>query len=93
MNVKISIELSEQQLEFAERLVSQGTYASISDLVQDQIRDLMLGADDIDGEPDPVAAMADEIRSRAELPDDQWLTQEEFWAKVEGKSRLRRGRR
>jgi antitoxin ParD1/3/4 len=73
MNVKISIELSEQQLEFAERLVSQGAYASISDLVQDQIRDLMLGADDIDGEPDPVAAMADEIRRRTELPDDQWI--------------------
>lgn len=90
MNVKISIELSEQQLEFAERLVSQGAYASISDLVQEQIRDLMLGAVDTEGEPDPVTAMADEIRRRATLPDDQWLTREEFWTKVEEKSRLRR---
>lgn len=73
MNVKISVELSEQQLEFAERLASQGVYTSISDLVQEQIRDLMLGAEDLEGEPDPVTAMADEIRRRATLPDDQWI--------------------
>jgi antitoxin ParD1/3/4 len=90
MNVKISIELSEQQLEFAERLVSRGDYASISDLVQDQIRDLMLGAENLEGEADPVTAMADEIRRRVTLPDDQWLSREEFWAKVEERSRVRR---
>lgn len=77
MNVKISIELSEQQLEFAERLVSRGDYASISDLVQDQIRDLMLGVEELEGEGDPVTAMAEEIRRRATLPDDQWITVDE----------------
>jgi antitoxin ParD1/3/4 len=93
MNVKISIELSEQQLAFAERLVSEGAYASISDLVQDQIRDLMLGVDEMEGAADPVTVMADEIRRRASLPDDQWLSRDEFWSKVEERSRLRRDSR
>ena len=77
MNVKISIELSEQQLEFAERLVSRGDYASISELVQDQIRDLMLEVDEPEGEADAVTAMAEEIRRRASLRDDQWITVDE----------------
>lgn len=78
MNVKISIELTENQLEFAERLVREGNYASVSELVQEQIRDLMLGEDEKPADEDPVMAMKDEIRRRMELPDDQWLTEEEF---------------
>ena len=76
MKVKISIELPERHLEFAERLVREGHYASVSDLVQDHIRDLMLAQTDKPTN-DPVMAMKDEIRRRLELPDDQWIRMDE----------------
>jgi antitoxin ParD1/3/4 len=76
MNVKISIELPESQLEFAERKVREGAYASVSEVIAESMRDTML-AEHERGD-DPVMAMKDEIRRRLELPDDQWLSEEEF---------------
>jgi antitoxin ParD1/3/4 len=73
MTVKISIELSERQLEFAERKVREGAYASVSELIEERIRDLMLSEYDETSDHDPVAAMAGEIRRRLQLPDDQWI--------------------
>jgi antitoxin ParD1/3/4 len=78
MNVKISIELPERQMEFIERKVREGTYASPSDFFAEQVRDIMLAESDAVSDGDPVLAMKDEILRRMELPDDQWLSEEEF---------------
>ncbi|MDB5522742.1 MAG: hypothetical protein JWM58_505 [Rhizobium sp.] len=78
MNVKISIELPEHQLEFAERKVREGAYASVSEVITESLRDSMLAEHDNKDANDPVAAMADEIRRRLQTPDDQWLSEEEF---------------
>jgi antitoxin ParD1/3/4 len=77
MNVKISIELPESQLEFAERKVREGAYSSVSELVAESLRDLMLAEHDVAAADDPVLAMKDEIRRRMELPDDQWIRMDE----------------
>jgi antitoxin ParD1/3/4 len=78
MNVKISIELTENQAEFVERLVRDGSYGSVSEIMQEHVRDMMLGGHEKTDENDPVWAMRDEIRRRMETPDDQWLSEEEF---------------
>lgn len=78
MNVKISIELPERQLEFAERKVREGAYTSVSEVVAEGLRDLMLADQGLRVDEDSLLAMQDEIRRRMELPDDQWLTEEEF---------------
>jgi antitoxin ParD1/3/4 len=80
MNVKVSIELPERFLEFAEGMVRDGAYGSLSELVEEHLRDLMLARHD--GAPtqehmDAVTAMKDEIRRRMELPDDQWIRMDE----------------
>ena len=77
MNVKISIELPERQLEFAERKVREGGYASVSEVIAEMLRDNMLAEHDKPTNHDPVLAMKDEIRRRMELPDDQWITMDE----------------
>ena len=77
MSVKISIELPERQLEFAERKVREGAYASVSDVIAESLRDSMLAEREDAAGGDPVAAMADEIRRRMELPDDQWIRMDE----------------
>eukprot|EP01035_Chromulina_nebulosa_P013897 gene13896-biopygen11808 len=76
MNVKISIELPEHQLAFAERKVREGAYASVSEVIADSLRDVMMAENDRKDErrdeDDPIWAMRDEIRRRVALPDDQW---------------------
>jgi antitoxin ParD1/3/4 len=91
MNVKISIELPENQLEFAERMVREGNYASVSEIMQEHVRDLMLAEHDKTTD-DPVMAMKEEIRRRLETPDDQWLNEEEFWKSFEERRQARRGK-
>ena len=46
MNVKVSIELPERYLEFAEGMVRDGAYGSLSDLVAEHLRELMLARHD-----------------------------------------------
>jgi antitoxin ParD1/3/4 len=75
--VKISIELTENQAEFVERLVRDGSYGSVSEIMQEHVRDMMLSERDKGNEDDPVTAMKDEIRRRLELPDDQWIRMDE----------------
>ena len=77
MNVKISIELPERQVEFIERKVRDGTYASPSDFFAEQVRDIMLAESAAASDGDPVLSMKDEIRRRMELPDDQWIRVDE----------------
>lgn len=81
MNVKVSIELPERYLEFAEGMVRDGAYSSISELVEEHLRDLMLAKHDdqplTPEQLDSVMAMKDEIRRRMELPDDQWIPMDE----------------
>jgi antitoxin ParD1/3/4 len=77
MNVKISIELTDNQAEFVERLVRDGSYGSVSEIMQEHVRDMMLSERDKGNEDDPVTAMKDEIRRRLELPDDQWIRMDE----------------
>lgn len=70
MNVKTTITLSEDHLRYAEKLVEDGLYPSISSVVEAAITELFgkeqPGADPLDG-------MSDEIRRRMELPRDQWI--------------------
>ncbi|CAN7506630.1 hypothetical protein LJR235_003450 [Pararhizobium sp. LjRoot235] len=70
MTVKISIELDESHREFAEKMVKDGVYPSISSVVQAGIEQMMLN-DEVPA--DALAGMADEIRRRMELPKDQWI--------------------
>jgi antitoxin ParD1/3/4 len=77
MNVKISIELPERQVEFIERKVREGAFASPSDFFAEQVRDIMLAENDAAPAGDPVLAMKDEILRRMELPDDQWIVMDE----------------
>lgn len=70
MTVKIAIELDDTHREFAEKMVKDGLYPSISSVVQAGIEQMM----ENDAIPaDALAGMADEIRSRMELPRDQWI--------------------
>jgi antitoxin ParD1/3/4 len=77
MNVKISIELPESHLEFLDRKVREGGYASISEVISEFLREAMWAEEDR-ARHDPLLAMKDEILRRLELPDDQWLSEEEF---------------
>lgn len=70
MTVKISIELDDSQRAFAERLVENGTYPSISSVVQAGIDQMML-RDMPSG--DPLAGWDDEIRRRMDTPRDQFI--------------------
>lgn len=81
MNVKVSIELPERVLEFAEGMVRDGAYGSLSEIFEEHLRYKMLERSD--DEPtqeqmDSVTAMADEIRRRMRTPKDQWLSEQEF---------------
>jgi antitoxin ParD1/3/4 len=79
MNVKVSIELPERYLEFAEGMVRGGAYGSLSELVEEHLRDLMLAQRDepTQEQMDAVTAMKDEIRRRMESPEDQWIPMDE----------------
>jgi antitoxin ParD1/3/4 len=79
MNVKVSIEISERYLEFAEGMVRDGAYGSLSEIIEEYLRDMMLSKHD---EPtqeqlDSVTAMADVIRRRMASPADQWIEMDE----------------
>lgn len=81
MNVKVSIEISELSLKFAEGMVRDGAYGSLSELFEERLRDMMLSEHDdkpTNEQMDSVTAMADEIRRRMATPADQWLSEEEF---------------
>jgi Arc/MetJ-type ribon-helix-helix transcriptional regulator len=77
MNVKISIELPENQLEFAERKVRQGSYTSVSEVIAESMRDTILAESENGDKTDPVWETRHEIRRRLETPDDQWITMDE----------------
>ncbi|WP_426236968.1 hypothetical protein [Pararhizobium sp. DWP1-1-3] len=70
MTVKIAIELDETHREFAEKMVADGFYPSVSSVIQAGIEQMMQN-DTVAA--DPLAGMADEIRRRMELPKDQWI--------------------
>jgi Arc/MetJ-type ribon-helix-helix transcriptional regulator len=82
MNIKVSIELPERYVEFAEGMVRDGAYNSISEIVEEHFRDLMLAKHDdkplTQEQLNSVMAMKDEIRRRIESPDEKWLNEEEF---------------
>lgn len=79
MNVKVSIELPERYLEFAESMVRDGAYRSLSELVEEHLRDMMLVQRDepTQEQMEAVTAMKDEIRRRMETPEDQWIPMDE----------------
>ncbi|MFK0165737.1 hypothetical protein [Rhizobium sp. NPDC090279] len=69
MNIKTEITLSEYHLRLAEKMVEEGAFPSISSLVEAAIEQI----DQIKHPGDAVSGMADEIRRRMELPEDQWI--------------------
>jgi antitoxin ParD1/3/4 len=71
MTIKTTVTLSESTLREAEALVERGEFASLSQLLEEGARQLILQRQDTH---DPVAGMADEIRRRMELPRDQWIS-------------------
>ena len=85
MNVKVSIELPERYVAFAESMVRDGAYGSLSELVEEHLRNLMLTQRDepTQEQMDAVTVMKDEIRRRMESPADQWLSEEEFDKELE----------
>lgn len=70
MNIKTTITLSERNLRYAEKMVEEGAYPSVSDVIEASMEQMMLNDQSAD---DPLAGMADEIRRRMELPADQWI--------------------
>ena len=70
MNVKTMITLREDDLRYAENMVEEGVFPSISSLVEAGLARIIHG-DTLAG---PLAGMADEIRRRMELPQDQWIS-------------------
>ena len=70
MTVKISIELDDSHRAFAEKMVADGLYPSVSSVVQAGIEQMMQNET---APADALAGMADEIRRRMELPKDQWV--------------------
>ncbi|MGN7292120.1 hypothetical protein [Rhizobium sp. SAFR-030] len=77
MNVKTTIELPEHLLRLAERLVEEGQYPSVDKVVAAGLDELMRTADQLTPEQDRlVASLADTIRERAALPEDQFIDME-----------------
>lgn len=72
MTIKTTIALSEDHLRYAEKLVAEGQYPSISSVIEAGLEQMMAA----ESEHDPVSAMADEINRRMELPRDQWISME-----------------
>lgn len=80
MNIKVSIELPERLLEFAEGMVRDGDYGSLSEIFEEHLRDRLLSRHDdklTTEQLDAVHSMKDEIRRRMDLPDDQWIPMDE----------------
>ena len=69
MNVKTTIMLPEHYLRYAEKMVEDGVFPSVSSVVEAGLEKMMHGGETTD----PLAGMADEIRRRMELPRDQWI--------------------
>lgn len=74
MNVKTEVTLSEHHLRLAEKMIEEGAFPSISSLVEAAIEQIDHIRHHDDAPNDVVSGMADEIRRRIELPDDQWLS-------------------
>lgn len=68
MTVKNMVTLSDEDLRFAEELVEDGRFPSVSDVVKEGLERMRMLEQ---ASNDPLAGMADEIRRRAELPEDQ----------------------
>jgi antitoxin ParD1/3/4 len=68
MSVEITVTLSDQDLRVAEELVEEGRYPSVPDVVSAALTRVRMLERALD---DPLSGMADEIRRRAELPEDQ----------------------
>lgn len=72
MTIKTTIALSEDHLRYAEKLVENGQYPSVSSVIEAGLEQMMAAA----SEKDPISALADEINRRMELPRDQWISME-----------------
>ncbi|PPJ47588.1 hypothetical protein C0075_18795 [Rhizobium sp. KAs_5_22] len=72
MTIKTTIALSEDHLRYAEKLVAEGQYPSISSVIEAGLEQMKAA----ESEQDPVSAMAGEINRRMELPRDQWISME-----------------
>lgn len=70
MTVKIAIELDDTHREFAEKMVADGIYPSVSSVIRAGIEHMM-HSNAVTA--DAMAGMADEINRRMELPKDQWI--------------------
>ena len=73
MTIKTTIALSEDHLRYAEKLVENGQYPSVSSVIEAGIKQMIAA----ESEQDPVSAMADEINRRMELPRDQWISMDD----------------
>jgi hypothetical protein len=85
MNVNISIELSERQKALAEEQMRNSGFDTLSAYFASLI-------ESDSSSHDPVADMRDVIRQRLTLPDDQWLSSDEFWAGFEARRKARIGK-
>ncbi|MGA1800852.1 hypothetical protein [Rhizobium sp. HT1-10] len=70
MNVKTEISLTEDQLRYAERLVKEGSYPSISSVVEAGIARMMIQDE---ATIETHTGLTDEIGRRMALPEEEWL--------------------
>ncbi|SSC64297.1 hypothetical protein [Ciceribacter selenitireducens] len=73
MTIKTTIALSEDHLRYAEKLVAEGQYPTISSVIEAGLEQMMAAG----SEQDPVSSIADEINRRMQLPRDQWISMED----------------
>ncbi len=70
MNIKNNVTLSDQHLQYAERLVESGQFPSVEKVVEAGLDKLMHGEK---LKPEHDVAMADLIRERMDTPRDQFI--------------------
>jgi antitoxin ParD1/3/4 len=88
MNVKTTITLPEGHLRYAEKMVEDGVYPSVSSVIEAGLEKMMHGGETVD----PLAGMADEVRRRMELPQDQWISMKDDNLSDRVKARIARSK-
>ena len=70
MTIKMTVSLPDHVVHYAERLVQEGRYPSLDRVLAASVEDMMSSRQAGD---DPVSAMAEELRRRMELPEEEWI--------------------
>ena len=75
MTIKMTVNLPDHVLHYAEQLVEQGSYPSLDSVLAASVEDMMRSHEG--AQNDPLAGMTDELHRRMALPRDQWIAMDE----------------